>query len=147
MAGDIMDSGHPDRQGGVIGSGIPAAPQGGPLVPQGNPDMATSVPVDRSAAGPQDDWLNVPLGVESRRPRMRTFHYQRPWPLPISNSGEHGVIAPPEHAQEGAQYPQMVYPFSPLVRRPPGAWDEPLQLEGGPQAGDMPRPGEAGEAG
>jgi hypothetical protein len=143
MAGDVMDSGRRDRQGNVTGAGVPAAPEGGPRVPGGDPGMATSVPVDRAATGPQDDWLAVPLGVESRRPRMRTYHYQRPWPLPLANSGEHGQVQPPEHPREGDQQAQMIYPTSPIVRRPPGSWDEPLQQEGGPAPGGMPRPGEA----
>ena len=142
MAGDLMDSGRRERQGNVTGSGIPGAPQGGPRVPAGDPGMATSVPVDRTATGPIDHWVSVPLGVESRRPRMRTYHYQRPWPLPLHNSGLHGQVQPPEHPREGDQQAQMIYPTSPIVRRPPGSWDEPLQQEGGPQAARMPAPGE-----
>lgn len=135
------------RQGKVTGHGIPAAPQGGPRVPGGDPDQMVTVDQARDAAGQLDGWVDPPLGVESRPPRMRTFHYERPWEGigALRNDGSHGVILPPNTPPiEGEQQPQMVYPAAPMVRRPPGSWAEPLMREGGPAgAAAMPRPGEA----
>lgn len=136
------------RQGKVTGHGIPAASEGAGPGPQlGVGSGRTREPQLREAAGQLQPQPAEPLGVETRRPHMTVYTFERPmWLLP-HNSGAHVELLPPKPPQ-GSQTPTQVYPRRPIVRRPPGSWDEPLHQEGGPRergpaASTIPPPGSA----
>lgn len=128
------------RDGKVTGHGVPGAPRGGGAIPGMDVDRVDQV--HRPADGQQHPWTSDPLGVETRPAMMDVTTFERPWEdVAGPNTGEHGMILPPDHPIEGEQQHQAVYPVAPIQRDEPASWAEPLIRRGGPAPEGEPIPG------